>query len=57
MEDQMLHLHNATLEDIAGRIKKEKLRIVVYGAGMIGKIVVPDMIERYYLSENICLLY
>ena len=53
MEDQMLHLHNATLEDIAGRIKKEKLRIVVYGAGMIGKIVVPDMIERYYLSENI----
>ena len=34
----MLHLHNATLEDIAGRIKKEKLRIVVYGAGMIGKI-------------------
>ena len=49
----MLHLQNITLENIAKRIKREKLRIVIYGAGMIGKIVVPDMIQRYGLSENI----
>lgn len=49
----MLHLQNITLENIAKRIKREKLRIVIYGAGMIGKIVVPDMIQRYGLPENI----
>ena len=53
MEDQMLHLQNVTLENIAKRIKREKMRIVVYGAGMIGKIVAPDMIQRYGLLENI----
>lgn len=49
----MLHLQNITLENIAKRIKSEKLRIVIYGAGMIGKIVAPDMIQRYDLLENI----
>ena len=28
----MLHLQNVTLDNIAKRIKREKMRIVVYGA-------------------------
>lgn len=38
---------------MARRIKEFNSRIVIYGAGMIGQIVVPYMIEKYCLQEYV----
>ena len=49
----MLHLLYDTIDNLALYIKKNKLRIVVYGAGMIGSIVLPDWINRYQLLDSL----
>lgn len=51
VEKKMLHLQNIAFENLEKYIKNKKLRIIVYGAGMIGKIVIPDLIEQSGLLE------
>lgn len=41
------------LQGIAERIGHDKRKIVVYGAGMIGNIIVPYFIEKYNLSDSL----
>lgn len=41
------------MDIIANRIKEESKKVVIYGAGMIGKVIVPYYIEEYDLHDNI----
>lgn len=50
----MLKLCNFTLINLAEFIHARNLQIVVYGAGMIGTIVVPDFLERNGLLNQLC---
>ncbi len=45
-------LKNLPYAELAAKIKKEHKEILVYGAGMIGQIVVPDVIERFGLERQ-----
>lgn len=42
-------LRNASWETLAEKVRKERRRIVVYGAGTIGKTIVPAWIDTYDL--------
>lgn len=42
-------LKNARYGVLADKIKRENLKVIIYGAGMIGQIVVPYIIETYKL--------
>ena len=53
VENRMLHLQNIAFESLGEYVKARKLRIVVYGAGMIGKIVIPDLIVRSGLLDYV----
>lgn len=46
-------LRNAGYPELANRIKEEDKRITVYGAGMIGRIVIPYIVEAYGLQEYV----
>ncbi len=46
-------LKNASYEEFEKRIKDRNSRIIVYGAGMIGQIVVPYIAEAYGISDHI----
>ena len=52
VKDNMI-LRNTGYMEMARRIKEFNSRIVIYGAGMIGQIVVPYMIEKYCLQEYV----
>lgn len=49
-------LKNSRYLDFAERIKKEQKKIIIYGAGMIGQVVVPSILQQYGL-ENTVLCY
>lgn len=49
----MLKLLNYTQEELAGYIKKNQRTLYIYGAGMIGQVVIPDFIARYGLEDNV----
>lgn len=49
----MLHLLKYNLQELAQYIKQHNLKIVVYGAGMIGKIAIPDYLLRNNLLDNL----
>lgn len=49
----MLHLLNFNLQELAQYIKQNNLKIIVYGAGMIGKIVIPDYLLRNNILDNL----
>ena len=46
-------LCNSTYKEFANIIKKYENRIIVYGAGMIGRIVVPYVIESHGLAKYV----
>lgn len=46
-------LKNGRYFELAEKIKTENRRIVIYGAGMIGRIVVPSFIQRFGLEEYV----
>ncbi len=50
---ELMKLRNLSFKEFADKVKAEKKKIVVYGAGMIGQIVVPDIIQRFLLEENL----
>lgn len=43
----MLHLLKGSREELAKYIKEQNKKIVVYGAGMIGKVIIPDYLLQY----------
>lgn len=49
----MLKLLNYSQEELAGYIKKNHCTLYIYGAGMIGQVVIPDFIVRYGLERNV----
>ena len=46
-------LKNCRYSELAEKIKVENSRIVIYGAGMIGQIVVPYFIRSFALEEYV----
>lgn len=44
-------LRNTSWEKLAEKVRKNRSKIVVYGAGMIGKTIVPTWVETYDLGE------
>lgn len=46
-------LKNAQYIDVAEQIKRDKCSVVIYGAGMIGKIVVPYIVKQYDLYNYV----
>ena len=52
-----MQLKKGNYDEIAGDIKSNNKKIIVYGAGMIGTILVPYLVEKYNLYTNlICYL-
>ncbi len=48
-----MNLKLTCYQELAQRIKENNSRIFVYGAGMIGQIVVPYLAETYQLNDHI----
>ncbi len=46
-------LRNSDYQTLAEKIKDQKSRVMIYGAGMIGQIVVPYFIKKYHLFQYI----
>lgn len=49
----MLKLLRCTQQELAQYIKNNDCKVYIYGAGMIGKIVLPDFCIRYGIEKNI----
>lgn len=47
----MLKLRNLSHVELSEKIRKEHRQIIVYGAGVIGQIVVPQMMEQLQLCD------
>ncbi len=47
----MIKLRNFSYEELSEKIQKEHKNIIVYGAGMIGQIVVPGVLKRFELEN------
>lgn len=48
-----MNLRNTTYLELARRIRERNSRIIIYGAGMIGQIVVPYVIDTYQLHDYV----
>lgn len=48
-----MQLKNYDYENLARYVKLSDKKIVIYGAGMIGQIIVPYLIERYCLEDYV----
>lgn len=46
-------LNNCGYKEFAEKIKKGNKKIIVYGAGMIGQVIVPYLVEEYGLYDNL----
>jgi hypothetical protein len=46
-------LKNADYDSLAKKIKEENKKIIVYGAGMIGQIIIPYLMQEYELSDKL----
>ena len=46
-------LRNASYLELSEKIKKEKRNVIVYGAGAVGKIVVPYFLQKYQLEPYV----
>lgn len=49
----MLKLLNCSPEELAVYIKNNGCRVYIYGAGMIGKIVIPDFFKRNAIEDSL----
>lgn len=47
-------LKNDTYENFAKYVKETNSKIIVYGAGMIGQILAPYILNEYQLDEQVC---
>lgn len=48
-----MNLKNTTYEELAKRIREQNSCVFVYGAGMIGQIVVPYIIDAWKLYDYV----
>lgn len=48
-----MNLKNSNYRTLSRRIKENNSRIVIYGAGMIGQIVIPYILEKYQLYNYV----
>ena len=46
-------LKNSSYKELENRIKNNNFRVVIYGAGMIGRIVVPYIISKHDLNDYV----
>lgn len=46
-------LRNSTYQEFAEKIKREDKRLIVYGAGMIGQVVIPSILQQYGLEQSV----
>lgn len=46
-------LKNSKYSDFAEMLKREGEKIIIYGAGMIGQVVVPSILEQYGLENKV----
>lgn len=51
--ERHMRLKNLRYAELAEKIKREQKRIIVYGAGVIGQIVVPDVMKKFGLVQNL----
>lgn len=49
----MLHLLNYLPKQLAEYIKEKNKKIYIYGAGMIGQMVVPDFLIRNNIDDRV----
>ena len=50
-------LKNADYKSLAKKIKEENKKVIVYGAGMIGQIIIPYIIWEYDLLDKLDEVY
>ena len=48
-----MKLKRCTYSELANEVRKNNIRIIIYGAGMIGQIVVPYIVETYRLHDYV----
>lgn len=48
-----MNLKKTSYEELAKNIRKNNSRVYVYGAGMIGQIVAPYIVESFRLHDSI----
>lgn len=48
-----MELYNASFSEFSDYVKKNRLKVVLFGAGAIGKVLIPYMAEKYGIEENI----
>lgn len=46
-------LKNCRYQDFAEKIQRENKKIIIYGAGMIGQVVIPSILQQYGLEEKV----
>lgn len=49
----MLKLRNPSYMDWSQEIKRENKKLIIYGAGMIGQIAAPDLVQRFGLERQL----
>ena len=45
-------LKNCRYHDFAEQIRRDYKKIIIYGAGMIGQVVIPSILQQYGLEQN-----
>ena len=48
-----MQLRNTDYTSLVKKVKENNSRIIVYGAGMIGQIIVPYLVRKYNLYSHI----
>ena len=48
-----MKLRNSNYAEFAKNVREHNIRIIIYGAGMIGQIVIPHIIETYRLHDYV----
>ena len=48
-----MNLLCADYKSLVGRIKRNNSKIVIYGAGMIGTVIVPYLMDVWNLCDNV----
>ncbi len=51
--ENMLNLKNPSYAELAEKVVREDKALIVYGAGMIGQIVVPDILEQFQMKDRL----
>lgn len=46
-------LRNGSYLQLMEKIKKDDRKVIIYGAGMIGQIIVPELVQKYGIAEYI----